>query len=99
MLARRFAFRNNELGKLILEASQWLVTSTMFEDFIHQSQGPSDLHQEIENLEHPATSLLQRYQDKGVPFHTESEPWTLDKTNAALKQGHRQSAHLYKDLI
>ena len=90
---------SDELGKLVLEASQRLETAESFEDFVRLSQGPSDIHPEVEFLDHPASDLLREYRDNGVPFKTAADPWTREQLEAVLERGPHQSALEYKDFV
>ena len=90
---------SDELGKLIEEATTRLSSSATFEDFVRQTQGPSDLHSNVEHLDHPAADLLKQYRDRGVPMETTTDPWTSDRIQAALDRGPHQSANLYKDFV
>lgn len=90
---------SDDLGKSVQQALQRLSKSTTFEDFIRASQGPSDLHCNIENLEHPAATLLAEYRDNGASFQTTSPEWDQDRICQAVERGAHQSALQHLDFV
>lgn len=90
---------SDELGKSIHASVTLMEASNSFEDFVRSSQGPSDLHEDVEHLDHPAAHLLAQYKEQGVPFETTTEQWSQERLSQALERGCHQSANLYKDFV
>ena len=90
---------SDTLGKLAQEATELFERSQSFEEFVLAARGPSDLHQDVDQLDHSASELLGRYRDEGVPFQASTPSWEPDRIEEALRRGPHQSANLYKDFV
>ena len=90
---------SDTLGKLVISARQRLASSTSFEEFIRNYQGPSDFHQEVSSIKHPAALLLDNYRLNGVPLETPSEPWSLKQKREALLRGAHKSLYEYQEFV
>ena len=84
--------RNDRLGTLVRELVDRYNQAFSWEDFVKQFRGPSYLSEDLEDLDHPAASLLLRWKDEGVPVHTAAEPWTLEQKDACVERGCHRSA-------
>ena len=82
----------DELGKLVLETRQLFCCANSFEDFISQVRGPSDLHEQVHLLDHPAAELLGLYRDRGVDFRTGAQDWDQDHVSRVIERGAHRSA-------
>jgi hypothetical protein len=82
----------DELGQLVLAASQRLSALGSWEQFVVQSRGPSDLCSNIKELPHPAAHLLGHLEARGAPVVMKTGPWSTAQTSRALRHGPHKSA-------
>ena len=86
-----------ELGKLI-ERDSRLVQELGWEEFVRRRRQRGDLT-EMENVDHPARSLLRRYHARGVPVVTHEGRWSEEKLRQAVKRGPHPSANLHLEFL
>lgn len=65
----------DRLGTLVSALSEKLQASNSWKDFVQDVHGPSYLSGAIDDIDHPAKSLLQSYRDQGVPVVVSDDPW------------------------
>ena len=68
--------RNDRLGALVSELTSAFEAASSWEEFTTRFRGRSYLSEDINELEHPARELLQRWRDEGIPVFSNAEPWT-----------------------
>lgn len=86
------SLRSDRLGTLVQELTALYSSSESWEDFVTGFRGPSYLSEELETLEHPASTLLAEWRDNGVPVKTTSAPWTLEQKDECVRRGCHPSA-------
>ena len=84
---------SDELGKCIGEAMDLYQSSTTFEDFVCKIQGPSNSQPYVGKLPHPTVTLLDSYQNNGVPCVTTTDPWDTQRKEDTLHCGAHQLAY------
>jgi hypothetical protein len=65
----------------------------------HSRKGRSNFSPKIDSLLHRAGPLLRRYARNGIPVLISSEPWSLEKKDAAILRGNHPSAHAFTDFL
>ena len=91
--------RSDRLGTLVSELTARYSQAESWEQFVTDFRGPSYLSAELEDLDHPASSLLAEWRDHGVPVKSESEPWTLEQKDECIRRGCHPSATEHGDFI
>ena len=86
------SIRNDRLGKLVSDLSTRLSSAASWQHFVHGFRGPSYLSTDLEDLNHPATPLLARWREHGIPVESTSEPWTLAQKDECIRRGCHPSA-------
>ena len=91
--------RNDRLGTLVRDLVSSFSKSSSWENFVEEFRGRSYLSPELDNLDHPAASLLREWRDNGVPAKTTSPPWTLEQKDECIRRGCHQSATEHSDFL
>jgi hypothetical protein len=90
---------DDELGQLVLAASQQLSALGSWEEFVVQSRGPSDLCPDVKELPHPAAHLLGHLEARGAPVVMKTGPWSTAQKSRALRRGPHKSALEHIDFL
>jgi len=90
---------SDDLGKLVEEARKLLLESASFDDFLRSYQGPSDFHEDVGSIPHPAATLLEHYRTQGTSVDTPSKPWTDAQKQEALQCGVHKSSYNHLDFV
>jgi hypothetical protein len=89
----------DRLGTLVAKLSQDLQSCATWEEFVQHVRGRSYLADTIDDIDHPAKSLLQHYRNRGVPVKVRSDKWTPAKIQECLNRGAHPSAILHKEFL
>ena len=84
--------RNDRVGTLVQNLSQSLHDAGSWEGFLHSFKDRSYLSPTVGDIDHPATKLLQRWREDGVPVNTSSPPWSSDQKDECIRRGCHPSA-------
>ena len=87
-----------ELGELVTHASLSYLNAPSWETFIKQQRGPSDLVEEVGEIQHPAAHFLARLR-KGAPVRMKTRPWTQQQVDQCITRGAHASAQEYVDFL
>ena len=68
-------------------------------EFVEHRRPRSDLHPNVKDLPHPASRLLHRYQQHGVPIRFHTPPWNQSQIDRALDRGPHRSCHEHIDFL
>ena len=68
--------REDRLGTLVAELITSFESADSWEEFVTAFRGHSYLADDLQDLPHPAAPILKMWQERGVPVHTKTEPWT-----------------------
>ena len=74
-------------------------SSASWETFVEAFRGPSYLSDDLDEIDHPASELLRRWRDEGVPARSSSEPWTPEQKDECIQRGCHHSANEHADFI
>ena len=85
--------RNDRLGTLVRDIAAKFQLASSWEEFICNYRGPSYLSTELDELDHPASAVLQEWRDHGVPVHTSSDPWSPQQKDECIQRGCHHSAN------
>ena len=86
------------LGEFISKDEDYL-NRTSWVDLFHRVKGRSNFSAALHRLRHPARQLLYRYEKEGVPVLVRSEPWTLERKDAAMLRGNHPSTAAFSRFI
>ena len=86
------------LGEFISMDEDYLNRNSWV-DLFHRVKGRSNFATKLQQLRHPARHLLQRYAREGVPVLVSSEPWTLERKDAAMLRGNHPSTAAFSSFI
>ena len=91
--------RNDRLGTLVRELCATYLEAPSWEEFVSNFRGPSYLAEALNDVNHPAAELLQRWRDEGVPVHTSSLPWTDEQKDECINRGCHVSATRHSEFL
>ena len=91
--------RNDRLGTLVIKLCEDLANASSWEAFVTEFRGPSYLSSELDNIDHPAATLLRQWRDHGVPAETSSPPWTMEQKDRCVERGCHHSANEHSDFV
>ena len=77
----------------------YTTPSTSWETFVNEFRGPSYLSPELDNVDHPAATLLRMWRDEGVPAETSIPEWTLEQKDSCVECGCHQSANEHSGFL
>ena len=83
--------RNDRLGTLVRTLTAAFANSPSWEDFIHDTRGPSYLATELDELNHPAAELLRYWRDHGVPANNGTARYWISTRDRDYLQYHRRN--------
>ena len=92
------ALRTDRLGTLVSDLADALNVASSWEEFVGSFRGPSYLSPLVDELDHPAASLLSKWRDEGVPVQTTVESWTAEQKDEGIARGCHHSANKHADL-
>ena len=81
------------------ELAARFVNSPSWESFVEDYRGRSYLSTELDELDHPAASLLREWRDQGVPAATSFAPWTANQKDHCIHQGCHTSTNKHSNFI
>ena len=91
--------RRDRLGTLVSQLISKFHSSSSWEAFVNEFRGRSYLATELDNIEHPAAELLQKWRDEGVPALSDSPPWTKEQKDHCIQRGCHQSAKEHAEFL
>ena len=91
--------QRDRLGTLVSELTTAYSNSASWEDFVKNFRGRSYLSPDLHLQDHPATELLKKWRDEGVPADTSSPPWTLEQKDHCVERGCHPSANLHAEFL
>ena len=71
--------------------------ASSWEEFVGSFRGPSYLSSLVDELDHPAASLLSKWRDEGVLVQTTVESWTAEQKDEGIARGCHHSADEHAD--
>lgn len=87
----------SELGKLIMDDVA-LIDKIGWENFVTKRRNGGDLSS-LQNVNHPAKSLLKHLKHRGAPVKFTTKPWTRQQIHDAISRGPHQSCNEYIDFL
>ena len=78
------ALRTDCLGTLVSDLSDALNVASSWEEFVGSFRGSSYLSPLVDELDHPAASLLSKWHNEGVPVQTTVESWTAEQKDEGM---------------
>ena len=81
------------------ELASAFLSSPSWEAFVNEFRGRSYLASELDDVDHPAATLLRLWRDEGVPVQTSSPPWTQEQKDHAVERGCHYSAVQHADFL
>ena len=82
----------------MIERDVKLVRELGWERFVKKRRQRGDLTK-MEQVNHPARSLLRRYESRGVPVVTHEGNWSKEKLWQAVTRGPHPSAKLHLEFL
>ena len=73
--------------------------ASSWEEFVGSFRGSSYLSPLVDELDHPAASLLSKWRDEGVPVQTTVESWTAEQKDEGIARGCHHSANEHADFL
>lgn len=97
--SKRYKFGDDSLGKLVSSSVHQLQSSTSWAAYVTSTRGQSHLAPGLEDLPHPASSLLTSLRDTGMPVITGTVGWSDADFDARLQRGSHTSTHDHVDFV
>ena len=89
----------DELGEFVKLDSALFVETPCWQSFFHKIKGKSNFQPQVQRLPHKAAPLISRYARQGVPVVLSLEPWSLERKEAAIRQGNHPSVQAFSDFV
>ena len=91
--------RTDRLGTLVAQLTTSLESAGSWEEFVTSFRGRSYLSNGLDNVNHPASTLLREWRDHGVPVLTTAEPWTTEQLDSCVARGCHKSATEHAEFL
>ena len=89
----------DELGEFVKLDTTLFEKYPCWSSFFHQIKGRSNFQPQVGSLPHKAASLISRYARDGVPVVLSSEPWSLQRKDAAIQRGNHPSVEAFAEFV
>lgn len=91
--------RQDRLGTLVRKLANQFTNASSWENFVEQFRGRSYLSEKLESVQHPASDLLIRWRDEGVPVLSSDQPWSQALKDERFERGCHKSANEHSEFL
>jgi hypothetical protein len=93
------ALLQDSLGKLVSRAITALRQHESLEQYLRSLQPHNDIHPLVQQIPHPAASLLHGLHTSGASAHLSDSPWSTQHKIDSITRGPHHSATEYSDFL